>query len=317
MPINIVAYCAGEIGIPPNVVRRIAAGAPKMYKRFPIKKRGGRGVRIVAQPAREVKVLQRAIVRFLSKTIAVHEAATAYVKGASVVRNASVHLCSNYILKMDFEEFFESISMLDVQHFLRLSFGGGITDAEIELISRAVTWRNPVGLVSLCIGAPSSPFLSNAMMFIFDARISLYCKEHGVTYTRYSDDLTFGAESRELLVLTEGYVRKVVAELGVPQLRLNEKKRVLVGRASARRITGTYLSTQGKLTVGRLRKRGIRAGVKKFLSGGLSEKATKKLKGEIAFACDVEEDFPFLLRRWYGQDVAPLVPKRFSTGSDW
>lgn len=310
MPINIIAHCAADIGVPSGVVRRIASGAPKMYKKFRIPKRGGRGFRLVAQPAREVKALQRAMVRFLAKHFEIHEAATAYVKGGSVVKNANAHRGARYILKLDFNSFFESITFGAVRAMLARVLGEQATDIELDLMARALTWRNPNGEVSLCIGAPSSPFISNAIMLEFDAAVSRVCAARAAVYTRYSDDLTISAHSREVLLEIEEIVRALVRDSAVPALRLNEDKRVLVGRTSQMRVTGAYLTTQGEVTVGRTRKRGIRAGINKYLSQGLDVNALSKLKGEIAFACDVEPNFSNLLTRWYGDRITLLVPKK-------
>lgn len=310
MPINIVSHCAADIGIPADVVRRIAAGAPKMYKRFSIPKRGGRGFRFVAQPAREVKALQRSLVKFLSSHLEIHSAATAYVKGASVAGNARAHRGAHFMLKLDFENFFESISLADVKSMLLRCFGDNASEAEIDLISRSLTWRNQSGGVSLCIGAPSSPFVSNAIMFDFDSAVSSLCQERGAIYTRYSDDMTISAESRCTLLEIEENIHVIVRNSAAPSLRLNEAKRVLVGRASKMRVTGAYLSTQGDVTVGRLRKRGIRSGVNKFLRQELDAVALAKLKGEIAFSCDIEPEFADLLRRCYGEGINLIVPKR-------
>lgn len=311
MSVNLVAYCASELGVSPQVIRRIGLQAPHKYKRFKIRKRSGGEYRDVAQPAREVKALQRALVSFLKSSCQIHEAATAYVSGGSIAKNAQPHLGSRYLLKLDFTKFFDSIDIDDVVEFLSNTLGDRASKSEVELAARAFCWQSSPGTkLALCIGAPSSPFLSNAIMAPFDRVIASECEARKVTYTRYSDDMTFGALHREALIDVERLVVEMCSGMTHPTLRLNPEKRVLVGRASRLWVTGVCLSTQGELTVGRVRKRGIRAGVKRFLNGELSEAAILKLRGEIAFASSVETQFLDRLYDWYGSRVSLLLSKK-------
>lgn len=85
---EIVRRIAADSGLLPRHVERIILTAPLRYKIFEIPKRGG-GMREVAQPAREVKTLQRWVVRELKPLLPIHSAATAYQTGSSIARNAN------------------------------------------------------------------------------------------------------------------------------------------------------------------------------------------------------------------------------------
>ena len=78
-----------ETGLSEIDLRLILRTAPSRYKEFPIKKRDGSD-RIIAQPARELKVLQRAFVREYLINLPIHPAATAYREGMSILDNASM-----------------------------------------------------------------------------------------------------------------------------------------------------------------------------------------------------------------------------------
>lgn len=43
-------------------------------------------------------------------------------------------------------------------------------------------------------GALTSSYISNLVMKEFDEEIGNYCKENGISYTRYSDDMTFSGD---------------------------------------------------------------------------------------------------------------------------
>jgi len=92
---------------------RIMNTAPKRYKTYVIPKRAG-GTRQIAQPAREVKIVQRALTQLLLNKLPVHPAATAYRPGMSILDNALPHAAPNGpILKSDLRDFFPSIRSSD------------------------------------------------------------------------------------------------------------------------------------------------------------------------------------------------------------
>ena len=74
------------------------------------------------------------------------------------------------------------------------------------------------------------------------------------------------------------------------------------------RVTGLTLANNGMVTVGRARKRGVRAGVDRFVKGRLSSEEARKLRGEIAFVLSVEPDFVHVLLNTYGDSAAGLLP---------
>jgi RNA-directed DNA polymerase len=103
--LELIRSLSFDLGMLPIQLEQIIRTAPLRYKVFEIPKRDG-SPRIVAQPAREVKAIQRWLVKDLSTILPVHSAATAYQKGTSIKINADRHARSNFILKMDFKNFF-------------------------------------------------------------------------------------------------------------------------------------------------------------------------------------------------------------------
>jgi RNA-directed DNA polymerase len=255
--------------------------------------------------------VQRIVVEYLSGIVAPDQSATAYVSGASIAKNAMQHAGAKYLLKLDFSDFFGSIKQSDIVSFLRGATEDQASEVELRLMSRALCWEAVTGAdLSLCIGAPSSPFICNVIMRSFDRDLREKADEFGVRYTRYSDDMAFSGMSVDAIVSIERFVRHVCHSHMTPRLRLNDEKRVLVSRSSSMSVTGLRLSTQGGITVGRKRKRAIRAGVNGYLHGKLSVKQIEKLHGEIAFASDVEKDFLDQLHRWYGAEIGRLLRKK-------
>jgi hypothetical protein len=98
--------------ISPGDLLQIISTAPARYKQYTIPKRRG-GVRLIAQPSRELKAIQRYLLETKLSTLPVHAAATGYIKGHNILQNAEHHQHSRVILKLDFVDFFPSIKVPD------------------------------------------------------------------------------------------------------------------------------------------------------------------------------------------------------------
>ena len=312
MTASLVARVSRDLGLPESVVVRISNSAAKRYKRFRIPKRGSTEFRAVAQPAREVKAVQRSIVRALKGSIPVHPAATAYETGSSILKNALAHRHAKYLLKLDFSSFFPSIGEADVDAHLRKHIDDPDVEESIRFVTRACLWRDtPAHQPGLCIGAPSSPFLANSIMFGFDEFALSQLGEIGAVYTRYSDDITVSAVEEHVVGRAEDMLRDIARTIEYPRLSFNDAKRVSVGRGCAFRVTGLTLTNDGAVSVGRSRKRGVRAGMDRFRAGLLSDEESVRLRGELSFVLSVEPEYEAVLRRVYG-DGAFFRLARFS-----
>jgi len=193
---------------------------------------------------------------------------------------------------MDFKNFFPSILMADITRHIETHCGKHYDESEIKLISYVCTWApNRQGPLRLCIGAPSSPLLSNSLMFDFDMRMSSAAAADGVTYTRYADDLVFSSHRSGVLSSYPKLVSEIVESLPYPRLELNDKKTVLASRAGRRVVTGVTLTADKQISIGRARKRQIRAMYHRMILGKLSPDERQELAGLIAFADDIEPGF--------------------------
>jgi RNA-directed DNA polymerase len=82
---KVLRLLAERTGLNEHSVWRIMLSASARYKTYQIPKRNG-GSRLIAQPARKVKLLQRALIETTLTHLPVHEAATAYRRGVSIQR---------------------------------------------------------------------------------------------------------------------------------------------------------------------------------------------------------------------------------------
>lgn len=250
-------------------VRRIVISAPKRYKTYLIPKRSG-GLREIAQPAREVKILQRIFVgRFLSQ-MPVHQCAMAYREKTSILHNAVAHSgVGRPILKMDFKNFFPSLRDSDWIHYCRHN-GVAFTEEDLELSARLLFRQVPgARSLRLAIGAPASPHLSNILMFEFDTLVNDYALTEKIIYSRYADDLTFSSSRTGFLTGVRKKINSIIKKLDNPRLIVNESKTVLATAKHKRIVTGLVLTNDGSVTIGRDRKRLIHSAVHRASMGQL------------------------------------------------
>ncbi|MFS8147962.1 retron St85 family RNA-directed DNA polymerase [Rhizobium sp. BR 249] len=286
---------------------RIIVNAPIRYKTYQIPKKSG-GMRTIAQPSREVKFLQRSVANLILDSCAIHPAATAYKPGSRIFANADVHSQNRVILKMDFQDFFPSIRPLDWRQFAKEKLS--LTPNDISISEKILFWgAGTSGPVCLSIGAPTSPQLSNILMFEIDTQISNVCDDLGVVYTRYADDITISGQSKEILQRAERSITTIVLNTKRPNLTFNQKKRGIYTRSQRRIISGLKITPDGSVSIGRERKRMISSLVHKYSLNLLEDEIQYKLKGLLAFAADNEPQFVGRLRGKYGDQIIDRIMK--------
>ena len=299
---NLANRIARDLFLPPGDLRSLIQSAPMRYKVYSIPKRNGNGRRIIAQPTPAVKELQHWAKENILSNFDVHEAATAYKKTASILKNAAAHKNSRFLLKLDFENFFNSITSHDLLTFLDRRMAD-LDDADRQLLCRILFWR-PKGSTELVmsIGAPSSPMLCNILLYDFDVLVATHCAGANISYTRYADDMTFSCDQPWKLAATEQWVTRLVDETDSPHLRINKAKTLHASKKSSRRVTGLVLTNDGAVSLGRERKRELRAKVHRFLNGGMPEAEAASLRGWLAYVNAVEPSFTARLKGAYGAE---------------
>lgn len=269
---------------------RLITTAPHRYKNHYIEKRHGRGKRLISQPTAELKYFQKWLVENELAWLRVHEAATAYRRGRSILDHAAPHAKQRYLLKADFKNFFPSLNEHSLRHCLErdCSYEAGEIALLCNLLLRSESIFEPL---QLSIGAPSSPFVSNYLMWEFDLEMQRYCTEVGVVYSRYADDLAFSTDTPRQLDEVLGFVKAKIAELPYLQLTLNPDKTVNVSKKRRRLLVGLTLANDGKVSVGREEKRRLRAAMHAFSQGRLAANEISRLAGVLSFVWSIDPKF--------------------------
>lgn len=280
----------------------ILATAPYRYKVYEIEKRNGKGTRVIAQPSPELKLIQRWIVARIISKWPIHSSATAYRARLSPAKHAEPHVAQRFLLKLDFENFFNSISANDVRlHILR---NGEYEAEDLKLLVSALTWRNKrTGQNCISVGASSSPSLTNSIMYEFDTLVWSKCRDLGIRYSRYADDLAFSTDTENRVNEAKAIVVATLDQLEYPRLRLNAKKTISTSRQHRRTLVGLVLTPDGKISLGRENKRLLRSALFRESKNELCADERGWLRGMLAYAWSVEPVFIEAMVRRYGGAV--------------
>lgn len=296
-----------SLGLTEAQLNRLIVRSPHTYKIYTIPKRTG-GNRTIAQPAKETKFIQHWLIKHVFCHLPVHTCASAYQLGSSIVKNADAHRSQRYLLKFDFKNFFTSIKSDDLVAHMNRHLSSVLEVDAINDVARISCIQMKTGdKLCLSIGAPSSPLLSNSIMFEFDSLVSDWCAQEEVVYTRYADDLTFSTNKRNKSVEIEKFIREIAKDINYPALRFNTKKTISLSTKNSRRVTGIIINNEGNLSLGRDRKREISALVHKFSHSELSKEQIFRLQGLLGFANDVEPSFLSRLNVKYSNELISKI----------
>ena len=214
----------------------ISNNVEKNYRKFKIKKRNGK-LRTIYEPNEILKHIQRQILNNILNDRTISKYAKAYHKGISLKDNALSHVNKDIILKLDIENFFDNISFIDVYN----------SCFQIEYFPKSVGML----LTNLCTyddhliqGASTSAYISNLVMKNFDEELGSWCKENNISYTRYSDDMTFSGTFIPKDIIKK--VRKLLYKLG---LELNNKKIHIVKNSSRQTVTGLVVNDKVQVSI--------------------------------------------------------------------
>ncbi|MDE1473046.1 retron St85 family RNA-directed DNA polymerase [Xenorhabdus bovienii] len=287
-----------KLGISEREVITFLSDAPKKYKVYSIPKRSS-GHRIIAQPSKRLKEYQTAFLKCY--LLPVHPSAMAYRQGLSIKDNANYHKDNQYLLKMDLENFFNSIT----PNILWESWNKKelfIDDNDRKILQRLLFWcpsKKNSGKLVLSIGAPTSPAVSNSFLYNFDEELYDFCLKYQIAYTRYADDLTFSTNQTGVLFTVPEMVKKLLIKHFDRQITINHGKTIFSSKAHNRHITGVTITNDGKLSIGRQKKRYIKHLVYQFELGVLSIEDIYYLQGLLAFAKHIEPLFiPRLVQKY-------------------
>lgn len=212
--------------LPVSLISQYIGDNSRYYFNINHKKKTG-GIRAINSPNRQLKALQRWILKNILEKLKPSRYAKGFIPKLNLLDNAQPHSGNQYILKIDLKDFFPSIEA-----------------KKVYSIFRAVGYSKKISyyLTSICTlkgylpqGAPSSPYLSNLVCLRLDQRIGRYCDKYALIYTRYADDISISGNQLSIIKKAWIIMKMILSEEG---LTINKNKELLSGPRSARTVTG-------------------------------------------------------------------------------
>ncbi|MFN0263953.1 trypsin-like peptidase domain-containing protein [Tepidamorphus sp. 3E244] len=274
-----------HLDISPAELKKIWWYRRKMYRQFSIAKGPGK-TRMIYAPDRRLKILQRKLAPLLGQIYRIRNPVHGFVLDRSVKTNAEAHGARRFVLNLDLQDFFPTITE---NRIVGLLTSVGLERRVAEIVARLACYEG-----HLPQGAPTSPVLSNMICYRLDTELLRIAKSARAIYTRYADDITFSGYQPPVPLFEVGppAVGKFSPDLLAATLRaavqgngftINPHKLHYADRNSRRIVTGVKINSG--LNVDRRYVRDIRAKLNSIEKHGLKASqatyASKGGKGDI------------------------------------
>lgn len=254
-----IGHLAHNMGISKEKLLAITKNKDYYYYLMP-KKNGGMRRIIVSND--DLKAVQRWINRRILQSIEPLNCVTGFVKGKSIVDNARIHENKKYILNLDMQDFFESITKERVERlFYQLGYRQELAvfmaDVCTTILNKDyIKWKlgeeraryfEPLMHKTepfLVQGAPTSPAIANLICYGMDKKLMKYAARHGINYSRYADDITFSSDDITQLPKI-GYIKRLMKE---EHFALNETKTRLLKGGMRQEVTGLLINERVRVS---------------------------------------------------------------------
>lgn len=254
------------------------------YHQFKILKKSG-STREISAPDDQIKNIQYLLKRYLDWLYIPHNHAHGFIKGKGIRSNAEVHVGKKYVLNIDIENFFPSISFHQIQKTL-LEKPFNLPKISATTIAHFACYKS-----RLPQGGVISPVVSNLVCIHLDNKLSKLCNNYGFTYSRYVDDISISGDMNPLTThLFFKNARKYLLNFG---FKIKKDKTRLQSYSQRQSVTGLVVNQKVNVTQKELRalrailfrveRDGWKSAQEHHESIGFSSDLKQYLAGKISF----------------------------------
>lgn len=273
-----IATC---IGISHGLLTAMMKSPERYYRSFELHKKNGKKRQILA-PRKFIKVVQYWINDHILNRLKIHSSCYSYRVGTSIKDNAINHVGRKFVANIDIYNYFGEINKKMIEECL---LRNSVPEKIVSTISGLVTYHG-----DLPQGAPTSPNISNAILFEFDEEMSDLALRMDCVYTRYSDDITISGNDKCNVITLMNISEKLLVEKG---FSLNQEKKRIASNNNRQVVTGILVNDSIRPT--RSYRRKIRSAFDHaFKNMDTSQETIYKLKGYLNYLKSFEKyDFNF------------------------
>lgn len=226
-----------DLGVKAGTLYSLSNSIDSHYRSAAIPKSDG-SKRVLSIPDFTLKHVQNRINEVILFRMNVSIYSKAYSFGDSPLKNALPHLKQKQILKLDIRKYFDHVTypLIKENVFKEDQF----SESNRILLSLLCIYNE-----SLPQGAPTSPAISNILLYDFDNMIGKWCRNQNIIYTRYCDDMTFSGDDLH----PNDIIKKVETSLKEYGLFINRKKIQYLHDGQRKKITGVVVNDKPNVSV--------------------------------------------------------------------
>jgi hypothetical protein len=229
-----VEALAKALDVSPEFLKSVALDPESYYSISQLPKKSG-GYRTISDPVKELKIVQRRIVRRILSRCVFPNYLFGSVKDADnprdFVKNANLHINAKEVVAFDVENFFPSTKPGFIKKVYKYLLH--MPDAVSNLLVKLTTLNG-----GLPQGAPTSSYLANLVFYDSEYKLVMDLQAKGFLYSRLVDDITVSSKKAISAKERTFIYENIQKFLSAKKFRICKKKY---------QVTNT--STQGKKTI--------------------------------------------------------------------
>lgn len=263
------------------------------YHEFSIPKKDSAKRRNITAPAKELKKVQRRILRLLQR-IERPQWLISGELGKSYVNNGLVHIGSKYLLAADIKSFYDNCQRDYVYRFFtdRMKTAPDIA----RILTDIITYEGGIPT-----GCPTSQIIAYYAYESMFSEIAQVAERHGCIFTLYVDDMTFSSQTPFNPKELEREIDLILLHHGH---RLKYSKVKYYARNDAKPVTGTIITKEHRLAAPKRLQASICKGFQTLKSlspdevwSAEQEAMLKSVRGKVCAARNIEPNiFPEIHR---------------------
>lgn len=309
---------------PKNEILNVIFSIPdsEKYTKFEIPKKSG-GVREIIAPIPQLKEIQKHLADYLTNCYQelfgeLDTYANGFLKNRSIITNAKNHRNKNFVLNLDLENFFPSITFGRVRNFFIKNKNFNLSKDISTLIAKIACYQG-----YLPQGSPCSPIISNFICQILDMKLGKLAQKNKCHYSRYADDITFSTNLKNfpssIALLNNKNVtlgKDLVFKINHAGFNINKNKTRIYKKTERQEVTSLIVNK--KVNVSRKYFDDTKAMALKYYMTGTCEindeqAARKQILGRFNFINQIEK---YNNKLFFKNNEKTLPKNLFTPGND-